>query len=56
VNDAADLPLPGTLATVEITEAKHYDLIGRAIEFEAPKPESSRRQTLAPASPFVILA
>jgi ribosomal protein S12 methylthiotransferase len=56
VNDAADLPLPGTLATVEITEAKHYDLIGRAIEFEAPKPESSRRQTLAPASPFAILA
>ena len=30
VNDAADLPAPGTLATVEITEAKDYDLIGRA--------------------------
>src|SRR5579863_5335039 len=50
VNDAANLPLPGTLATIEITEAKHYDLIGRAIEFEAPTPESSR-QALAPASP-----
>jgi ribosomal protein S12 methylthiotransferase len=36
VNDAADLPAPGTLATVEITEAKEYDLIGRAVEFAAP--------------------
>jgi ribosomal protein S12 methylthiotransferase len=56
VNDAADLPQPGTMATIEITEAKHYDLIARAIEFEAPTPESSRRQTVAPASPFAILA
>jgi len=36
VNDAADLPAPGTLATVEITESNDYDLIGRAIEFAAP--------------------
>jgi ribosomal protein S12 methylthiotransferase len=36
VSDAADLPAPGTLATVEITEAKEYDLIGRAIEFAPP--------------------
>ena len=36
VSDAADLPAPGTLATVEIAEAKEYDLIGRAIEFAAP--------------------
>jgi len=56
VNDAADLPLAGTLATIEITEAKHYDLIGRAIEFEAPTPASGRRQTLAACSPFAILA
>jgi ribosomal protein S12 methylthiotransferase len=35
VNDAAELPLPGSLATIEITEAKEYDLIGRAVEFEA---------------------
>src|SRR5271154_1643206 len=41
VNDAADLPQPGTMATIEITAAKHYDLIGRAIEFEAPTAESS---------------
>ena len=33
VNDAADLPAPGTLATIEVTEAKDYDLIGRAIKF-----------------------
>jgi ribosomal protein S12 methylthiotransferase len=36
VNDAADLPAPGTLATIEITEAKDYDLIGRVTDFEAP--------------------
>ena len=36
VNDAADLPAPGTLATIEITEAKDYDLIGRATDFAAP--------------------
>jgi len=36
VNDAADLPAPGTLATIEITEAKDYDLIGRVTAFETP--------------------
>ncbi len=36
VNDAADLPAPGTLATIEITETKEYDLIGRVVEFAAP--------------------
>ena len=36
VNDAAELPAPGTLATVEITETKEYDLIARAVEFAAP--------------------
>src|SRR6202162_1562235 len=30
VNDAADLPAQGALATIEITAAKDYDLIGRA--------------------------
>jgi ribosomal protein S12 methylthiotransferase len=35
VNDAAELPSPGSLATIEIMDAKEYDLIGRAVEFEA---------------------
>jgi ribosomal protein S12 methylthiotransferase len=36
VNEAADLPSPGTLATIEVTGSKDYDLIGRAIEFVSP--------------------
>src|SRR5579863_5827329 len=36
VNDAAQLPAPGTLATIEIVETKDYDLIGRVVEFAAP--------------------
>ncbi len=35
VTDAAELPPPGTLATIEITDAKDYDLIGRVVEFES---------------------
>ena len=57
VNDAAELPLPGTLATIEITDAKDYDLIGRATEFEKPArqfdPPPNRSR---PHSPFPILA
>jgi ribosomal protein S12 methylthiotransferase len=40
VNDAADLPAPGTLATAEITAAEDYDLIARVVEF-ARKPLAS---------------
>jgi ribosomal protein S12 methylthiotransferase len=36
VNDAAGLPAPGTLATIEVTGTKDYDLIGRVVEFAAP--------------------
>jgi ribosomal protein S12 methylthiotransferase len=50
VNDAADLPAPGTLATVEITESKEYDLIARAVKFEAPTIGTAR--TPAPAKNF----
>jgi ribosomal protein S12 methylthiotransferase len=54
VNDIADLPAPGTLATIEITEAKDYDLIGRITNFESPR---VRRETSAPAPTlFPILA
>ncbi len=37
VADALELPPPGALATVEITEAQDYDLVARAIEFENPR-------------------
>jgi ribosomal protein S12 methylthiotransferase len=54
VNDTADLPAPGTLATIEITEAKDYDLIGRVTNFESPR---VRGETSAPAPTlFPILA
>jgi ribosomal protein S12 methylthiotransferase len=58
VNDAADLPAAGSLATIEITESKDYDLIGRVVDFEKPNPaaNATRRQPVAAASPFPILA
>src|SRR5271154_6914326 len=34
VNEVDELPPPGTVATVEITGAQDYDLLGRVIEFE----------------------
>jgi ribosomal protein S12 methylthiotransferase len=56
VTDAADLPAPGTLATIEVTDAKDYDLIGRAVKFSrAPagrpisvQPIAAPRQNLFP--------
>jgi ribosomal protein S12 methylthiotransferase len=35
VSEAPQLPASGSLATIEITETKDYDLIARAVEFEA---------------------
>jgi ribosomal protein S12 methylthiotransferase len=53
VSDAAELPAPGTLATLEVTETKEYDLIGRVVEFEAP----AAHRVLPPMqNPFPILA
>jgi len=34
VNEAEELPPPGTMASIEITGAQDYDLLGRVIEFE----------------------
>jgi ribosomal protein S12 methylthiotransferase len=35
VSNSAELPQRGTFATVEITDAQDYDLVGRVIELEA---------------------
>jgi ribosomal protein S12 methylthiotransferase len=55
VTDIAQLPPPGTMARVEITEARDYDLIGRAVEIiSADTTIPQDAQILAP--PFPILA
>jgi len=54
VNDAADLPAPGTLATIQITAAKDYDLIGRVTNFESPS--AAREIPAAAPNLFPILA
>ena len=41
-SDAAELPAAGALATVEITDSREYDLIARAIEWDAPRAETAR--------------
>jgi ribosomal protein S12 methylthiotransferase len=59
VNDAENLPQPGTTATAEITESNDYDLIARAIEFAAPQARTISAEIEAPTSlpnPFPILA
>jgi ribosomal protein S12 methylthiotransferase len=53
VADARDLPAPGTLAAIEVTGAKEYDLIARAVEFAAP---SSPQIPLTPQNYFPILS
>ncbi len=59
VNDADQLPAPGTLATVEITESNDYDLIARAVEFAAPQARTISAEIPAAQpspNPFPILA
>jgi ribosomal protein S12 methylthiotransferase len=56
VNDVSGLPAPGTLAVVEITGLKDYDLIGRAIEFSAPSPPRASRELRPSDHLFPILA
>jgi len=53
VADAAELPVPGTMATLEVTDTKDYDLIGRVIEFAAP---AARRMHPPENNLFPILA
>jgi ribosomal protein S12 methylthiotransferase len=53
VTDAADLPSPGTLASLEVTETKDYDLIGRAVEFS---PRTAKDIPAPVQSLFPILA
>jgi ribosomal protein S12 methylthiotransferase len=55
VNDAAQLPAPGTLATIEITGAQDYDLIARAVEFASPFAASAVAASPAAESSFPIL-
>jgi ribosomal protein S12 methylthiotransferase len=54
VTETEDLPAAGTMATIEITEAKAYDLIGRVTSFE----KARKGAAMLPAtsdSPFLIL-
>ncbi|MGC1933433.1 MAG: hypothetical protein WA681_00320, partial [Candidatus Acidiferrales bacterium] len=55
VNDASELPPPGTMARIEITEARDYDLIGRAVEILATPAVASASANI-PAPSFPILA
>ena len=55
INDTSELPAPGTLATLEVTDSKDYDLIGRVVSFEKPHPDLSKINIAAAANPFPIL-
>ncbi len=51
VTDSAKLPVPGTLATIEVTGAKYYDLIARVVDFapqSAPRRNVAAVETLSP--------
>ncbi|HEV2306787.1 MAG TPA: 30S ribosomal protein S12 methylthiotransferase RimO [Candidatus Acidoferrales bacterium] len=58
VNDASELPATGTMARVEITEARDYDLIGRAVEIIEPGAIAAARisENAGAAHAFPILA
>jgi len=55
VTEAADLPSPGTMATLEVTESKAYDLIGRVTQFDKPQLGSQPFLPASSTSPFLIL-
>jgi len=54
VSHAAELPPPGTLATVEITESRDYDLIARAIEWDASRAETARSPAAKNLLPILV--
>ena len=56
VTDASELPSPGTLATIEVTDSKDYDLIGKAVEFAMPATAGQALPGASTKSPFTILA
>jgi ribosomal protein S12 methylthiotransferase len=57
VSEASELPPPGTMATVEITSARDYDLIGRVVECESlPLRTRTHESTIPASTPFPILA
>jgi ribosomal protein S12 methylthiotransferase len=57
VNDAEELPAPGTMATVEIIESNDYDLVARAVEFAAPAARTLGAENASTANNlFPILA
>jgi ribosomal protein S12 methylthiotransferase len=56
VNDASELPPAGTIATIEVTESKDYDLIGRAVKFAAPARVTATALAAVDANPFPILS
>ncbi|MGB2889233.1 MAG: 30S ribosomal protein S12 methylthiotransferase RimO [Candidatus Acidiferrales bacterium] len=57
VSETSELPPLGTMATVEITSASDYDLIGRVVEFESvPLRTRIHESTIPGSTPFPILA
>jgi ribosomal protein S12 methylthiotransferase len=56
IHDASELPTPGTLATIEVTGVKDYDLIGRVTQIHAPTRAASRPPISATNGLFPILA
>jgi ribosomal protein S12 methylthiotransferase len=49
ISDAADLPSPGALATIEVTGMKDYDLIARVTQIHA-SPRGRLRETPLPSN------
>jgi ribosomal protein S12 methylthiotransferase len=56
VTDVSELPPPGTLATVEITESRDYDLMARAVAWKSLQQTGANRAPKASAMLLPILA